>query len=145
MAMTPVCAFTNCSTVEAPPPPPPLRFSRMLIYLWSPADSRITLHLLHLVQMSPAAPLMFQQNVSNSAEIFFKNLSVAAGFTHRPALVVVTLFRVFSEGRHPLPPPRLLSPTLPPPVPHSLQQLTSRPACVNAPCLDRKLFFSFGS
>lgn len=71
----------------------------------------------------------------------FSPLSVDAGFSLRPALVVVTLFRVFSEGRHPLPPPRLHSPTLPPPVPHSLQQLTSRHACVNAPCLDRKLFF----
>lgn len=26
-------------------------------------------------------------------------------FSHRPTLAVVTLFRVFSEGRHPLPPP----------------------------------------
>lgn len=72
----------------------------------------------------------------------FSLLSVDAGFSHRPALVVVTLFRVFSEGRHPVPPPpRLHSPTLPPPIPHSLQQLTSRHACVNAPCLERKLFF----
>lgn len=39
-----------------------------------------------------------------------------------------------------------LSPVHPPPIPQSLQLLTSRHACVNAPCFDRELlFFSFGS
>lgn len=59
-------------------------------------------------------------------------LSVDAVFTRRPSCIF---------WRQPPPPPRLLSPTLPPPIQHSLQQLTSRHACVNAPCLDRKLFF----
>lgn len=48
---------------------------------------------------------------------------------------------VFSEGKHAPPPTPLLSPVHPPPIPHSLQLLTSRHACVNAPCFDRELFF----
>lgn len=55
---------------------------------------------------------------------------------------------VFSKSKPPLTLPASLTPSLspslwlgPPPIPHSLQLLTSRHACVNAPCFDRELFF----
>lgn len=70
----------------------------------------------HLVQISLAASLMFLKNRSDSAGISFLFffiltvfLSVGGGFTGRPALVVVTLFHVFSEGNPP--PPLLTSPS----------------------------------
>ena len=47
----------------------------------------------------------------------------------------------FLKANTPSPPSLFLSPALPPPIPHSLQLLTSRHACVNAPCFDRELFF----
>lgn len=53
---------------------------------------------------------------------------------------------VFSKSKHPpsLPFHSLSTHSLwlgPPPIPHSLQLLTSRHACVNAPCFDREFFF----
>lgn len=111
--MTPVCAFTNCLTAETPPPPTAhththsstassFSYADLLMKSSGPED--------HIAPSGSHFSCSISDVSAESGQIaqrlllffhLFLLLSVDAGFTLRPALSVVTLFHVFSEGDPP--------------------------------------------